>query len=449
MKKTVVEKEQRNEKAISAYVKEYVDFLGKAKTERLAFSAAVELLEKNGFKEITSFKKLKAGDKVWRGYHGKTLMAAVVGSNGTLSGLRVVGGHTDAPRLDLKPHAIYEKGGFTFFDTHMYGGVKKYQWLVLPLALYGTVVKKNGEVIDIAIGDKPNDPVFMISDILPHFGKDQLEKPAKDVVSAEDLDVIASCSKADSLTSILEKQYKIEKDDLLSAELEIVPAGMPRDVGLDRSMIAAYGHDDRVCAYAGLSALMDIAREGKKGIPQKTAMVILCDKEEIGSVGATGMESTFFENSVAELIDREKGSCSYLDIRRALENSSMLSADVCAASDPHYPDANSIGNESVMGKGPTAIKYTGAASKSGASDARAEFVGEVRRIMDEAGIPWQMAELGRAEKGGGGTISKFMARYGMDVLDFGVPLLNMHAPWELASKSDCWNTKRAYYAFMK
>jgi aspartyl aminopeptidase len=434
-------------KMVEKYTSEYMRFLNASKTERLAYSEAVKLLEKNGFKEISKVKKLRAGDKVWRGYHGKTLMASVIGKENITSGIKIVGGHTDAPRLDLKPRPILEKGYMTFFDTHMYGGIKKYQWLALPLALYGTIVKKSGECIDVAIGDEENDPVFMISDILPHFGKSQLEKKASDVVSAEDMDVFAGIAKEKEILEIFKKKYGVEKDDFLSAELEIVPAGKAREVGLDRSMIASYGHDDRVCAYAGLSALMDVAK--KKTPPAKTSMVLLCDKEEIGSVGATGMESTFFENSVAELIELVNGSAQMLDVRRTLEVSEMLSADVCAASDPHYEDSDSVGNAAKAGKGPCAIKYTGAASKGGASDARAEFIAKLRKLFDDEKIMWQMGELGRAEKGGGGTIAKFMARYGMDVIDFGTPLLNMHAPWELASKSDCWNTKCAYKVFFE
>jgi len=414
-------------KEAKKYVDDYKAFLAEAKTERRAYAAAVRLLEKAGFRELKGAKRLKAGDKVWRGYHGKTLFAAVVGKAGTASGVRVVGGHTDAPRLDLKPKPLYEKGDITFFDTHIYGGIKKYQWLVLPLALYGTVAKKDGTRVDVAIGDAPGDPAFMISDILPHFGKEQLEKKVKDAVAAEDMDVIAGLGK---IEDVLKEKYGVEKDDLLSAELEIVPAGAPRD---------------RVCAYAGLAALIDAARA--KGAPARTCAVVLCDKEEIGSVGASGMDSSFFENSVAELIDREGGGARDIDVRRALEASQMLSADVCAASDPHFPDADSTGNEARLGKGPCMIKYTGPATKSGANDARAEFIAALRRVLDDAGVTWQMGELGRAEKGGGGTIAKFMARFGMDVIDFGTPLLNMHAPWELASAEDCWNTTRAYRAF--
>ena len=457
-----------DKKATENYCKQYMDFLSKAKTERLAYEEAIRLLEKAGFREMSAVKRLRAGDKVWRGYHGKTLMACVVGNTPSAKGIRVVGGHTDAPRLDLKPRPVYSKGGVVYFDTHMYGGIKKYQWLVLPLALYGVIVRKDGSKVNVAIGDKPGDPIFMISDILPHLGKDQEQKTIKEFFPAEDMDVIAATdaelafgAKGDkddddgadgkavrkSFIDLLKKKYNVTEEDLLSSELEIVPAGMPREVGLDRSLIAAYGHDDRVCAYAGLSALLDIAKGTKP--PSRTCACILCDKEEIGSTGASGMESSFFENTVAELLDRESSGARDIDVRRALEASTMLSADVTAAADPHFPDVNSTGNEARLNKGPCASKYTGGASKSGASDCRAEFIADIRRMMDKAKVVWQMAELGKAEKGGGGTIAQFMARFGMDVLDFGTPLLNMHAPWELASKIDCHQTKCAYLAYFR
>ena len=453
-----------DKKATEAYCKEYMDFLAKAKTERRAFAEAVRLVEKAGFRELSTVKRLKAGDKVWRGYHGKTLMACVIGKTPSAKGIRVVGGHTDAPRLDLKPRPVYEKGGVVYFDTHMYGGIKKYQWLVLPLALYGVIVRKDGTKVEVAIGDDPKDPVFMISDILPHLGKDQEKKTIREFFPAEDMDVIAATDAAaayagdkakdkkdeavrKSFVELLKKKYNVTEEDLLSAELEIVPAGLPREVGLDRSLIAAYGHDDRVCAYAGLSALLDVAKA--KTPPARTCACILCDKEEIGSTGASGMESSFFENTVAELLDRESSGSRDIDVRRALEASTMLSADVTAAADPHFPDVDSTGNEARLNKGPCASKYTGGASKSGASDCRAEFIAEIRRMMDAGKVVWQMAELGKAEKGGGGTIAQFMARFGMDVLDFGTPLLNMHAPWELASKIDCHQTKCAYLAYFR
>ena len=432
----------------AAYCAAYMDFLAKGKTERRCYAAAIELLTKAGFKELSTLETLKPGDRVWRGYHAKTLMACVIGQTPSAAGIRVVGGHTDAPRLDLKPRPVYEKGGLVYFDTHVYGGIKKYQWLVLPLALYGVIVKTDGTVVEVAVGDEPGDPVFLISDILPHLGKDQEKKTQKEFFPAEDLDVIAGLGERAALVKLLGTKYNVTEEDLLSAELEIVPAGGPREVGLDRALIAAYGHDDRVCAYAGLSALVDIACAETP--PAHTCACILCDKEEIGSEGASGMASSFFENTVAELIEREgKGGARDIDVRRALEASTMLSADVTAAADPHFPDVDSTGNEARLGRGPAASKYTGGATKAGASDCRAEFVAEIRRLMAKGGVDWQMAELGKQEKGGGGTIAKFMARFGMDVLDFGTPLLNMHAPWELASKHDCYHTKKAYAAFLR
>ena len=437
-----------DDKLEAAYCAAYMDFLAKGKTERRCYAAAIELLTKAGFKELSTLKTLKPGDHVWRGYHAKTLMACVIGQTPSAAGIRVVGGHTDAPRLDLKPRPVYEKGGLVYFDTHVYGGIKKYQWLVLPLALYGVIVKTDGTVVEVAVGDEPGDPVFMISDILPHLGKDQEKKTQKEFFPAEDLDVVAGLGERAALVKLLGAKYGVTEEDLLSAELEIVPAGGPREVGLDRALIAAYGHDDRVCAYAGLSALVDIARA--KTPPARTCACILCDKEEIGSEGASGMASSFFENTVAELIEREgRGGARDIDVRRALEASTMLSADVTAAADPHFPDVDSTGNEARLGKGPAASKYTGGATKAGASDCRAEFVAEIRRLMAKGEVDWQMAELGRQEKGGGGTIAKFMARFGMDVLDFGTPLLNMHAPWELAAKHDCYHTKKAYAAFLR
>lgn len=437
-----------DDKLEAAYCAAYMDFLAKGKTERRCYAAAIELLTKAGFKELSTLETLKPGDRVWRGYHAKTLMACVIGQTPSAAGIRVVGGHTDAPRLDLKPRPVYEKGGLVYFDTHVYGGIKKYQWLVLPLALYGVIVKTDGTVVEVAVGDEPGDPVFLISDILPHLGKDQEKKTQKEFFPAEDLDVIAGLGERAALVKLLGTKYNVTEEDLLSAELEIVPAGGPREVGLDRALIAAYGHDDRVCAYAGLSALVDIACAETP--PTHTCACILCDKEEIGSEGASGMASSFFENTVAELIEREgKGGAHDIDVRRALEASTMLSADVTAAADPHFPDVDSTGNEARLGKGPAASKYTGGATKAGASDCRAEFVAEIRRLMAKGEVDWQMAELGRQEKGGGGTIAKFMARFGMDVLDFGTPLLNMHAPWELASKHDCYHTKKAYAAFLR
>ncbi len=447
-----------NYRPLEDYCTEYMRYLGIAKTERRSYAESIRLLKKAGFKELDSFKTLKKGDKVYRGYEDRTLMAAVIGSELiSKAGLKIVGGHTDAPRLDLKPRPLYEKGGYVYFDCHIYGGIKKYQWLVLPLALYGTIVRKDGTKVQVEVGDKPGDPVFMISDILPHLGYDQAKKTRDEFFPAEDLDVLAWTTyakatkdgeeKADKagLIAYLKKTYKVTEEDLLSAELEIVPAGMPREVGFDRALIAGYGHDDRVCSFAGLQALLDAADE----VPEQTAAILMCDKEEIGSVGSTGMTSSFFENTVAELIERQEKNAKDILVRRALEKSSMLSADVTAVADPHFPDVDSTGNAAKFHKGPAASKYTGGTSKGGASDCSPEFVATIRRIMDEGDVVWQMAELGKMEKGGGGTIAQFMARFGMKVLDMGTPLLNMHAPWELASKFDAWQTYRAYSAYLR
>ena len=441
--------------ACADYAKDYVSYLGIAKTERRAYAEAVRRIEALGFRELSTFETLKPGDKVYRGYHGKTLMAAVIGQEPVANGINVIGGHTDAPRIDLKPVPLCEKGGLAYFDTHYYGGIKKFHWLVHPLALYGVIVKPDGSKVEVAIGDNPGDPVFQITDILPHFGAEQSGKKVSEAFDPEDMDVLIGSAPEPNaakdaketvkrnILRLLADTYGVTEEDFLSAELELVPAGMPRDLGLDRSMITGYGHDDRVCAYAGLRALMDLP-----AIPRRTGMVLLCDKEEIGSVGATGMDSTFFENSVAELIARQDTPRPEIAVRRALEASRMLSADVCAASDPHFPNADSTGNMAKMNAGGCLIKYTGARGKSGASDARAEFIADLRRIFAKDGVVWQAGELGRCEKGGGGTIALYMARYGMDVVDFGVPLFNMHAPWETASKLDCYMTYRAYRAFL-
>ncbi len=431
------------------YCTEYMRYLGIAKTARRSYAESIRLLKAKGFKDLASFKTLKAGDKVFRGYQDRTLMAAVIGKQKiSEAGIKVVGGHTDAPRLDLKPKPLYEKGGSVYFDCHIYGGIKKYQWLTLPLALYGTIVRKDGSKVQVEVGDRPGDPIFMISDILPHLSKDQEKKPVNEFFPAEDLDVVCWTSDAkpkDALVKYLKATYHVDEDDLLSAELEIVPAGMPRYVGFDRSLIAGYGHDDRVCSFAGLQALLDASGE----VPAQTASILMCDKEEIGSMGATGMQSSFFENTVAELIERQEKSARDIMVRRALEKSSTLSADVTAIADPHFPDVDSTGNSAAFHKGPCASKYTGGTSKGGASDCSPEFVAKIRKIMADGKVTWQMAELGKMEKGGGGTISQYMARFGMDVLDMGTGLWNMHAPWELASAFDCWQTYCAYSAYLR
>ncbi len=448
--------------SLDEYIAEYLRYLGIAKTARRSYAESVRMLEAAGFRELGSFKSLKPGARVWRGYEDRTVMAAVIGCRSVAeAGIKVVGGHTDAPRLDLKPRPVYEKGGAVYFDCHIYGGIKKYQWLTLPLALYGTVVRKNGSRVEIAVGDGRNDPVFMITDILPHLGKDQAKKTRDEFFAAEDLDPVCWSTpgkkkgKGDSdgapsadrsgFVAYLKKKYRIDEEDLLSAELEIVPAGMPREVGFDRALIAGYGHDDRVCSFAALKALVDAS----KSVPEVTASILMCDKEEIGSVGSTGMQSSFFENTVAEFVERQEKSPRDIMVRRALERSTMLSADVTAAADPHFPDVDSTGNEARLHRGVAASKYTGGTSKGGASDCGPEFIAEIRRIMAEEGVAWQMAELGKMEKGGGGTISQYMARFGMKVLDMGTPMWNMHAPWEIVSKFDAWSTYRAYSAYLR
>ena len=443
------------------YCRQYMDYLGAAKTARRSYAESVKMLRAAGFREISSFKTLKAGDKVYRGCEDRTVLAAVVGKRPIASaGMKVVGGHTDAPRLDLKPRPLYEKGGIVYFDCHIYGGIKKYQWLTLPLALYGTVVRKDGSKVQIAVGDAPGDPIFMISDLLPHLGRDLEKKSMGEFFPAEDLDPVcwstpgkttkgdkASTPKADKpgLVEFLKKTYGVSEEDLLSAELEIVPAGLPREVGFDKALVAGYGHDDRVCSFAALKALIDAA--GKT--PVRTAAILMCDKEEIGSMGSTGMQSSFFENTVAELIERQERAPRDIMVRRALEASTMLSADVTAAADPHFPDVDSTGNEARIHHGVAASKYTGGTSKGGASDCGPEFLAEIRKIMEDGNVMWQMAELGRQEKGGGGTISQYMARFGMKGLDMGTPMWNMHAPWEIVSKSDCYQTYRAYSAYLR
>ena len=448
--------------SLEAYSAEYLRYLGVAKTARRSYAESVRMLEAAGFRELGSFRTLKPGARVWRGCEDRTVMAAVIGRRSVAeAGIKVVGGHTDAPRLALKPRPVYEKGGVVYFDCHIYGGIKKYQWLTLPLSLYGTIVRKDGSRVEIAVGDGRNDPVFMITDILPHLGKDQAKKTRDEFFAAEDLDPVCWSTpgkkkgKGDSdgapsadrsgFVAYLKRKYRIDEEDLLSAELEIVPAGMPREVGFDRALIAGYGHDDRVCSFAALKALVDASRS----VPEVTASILMCDKEEIGSVGSTGMQSSFFENTVAELLERQEKSPRDIMVRRALERSTMLSADVTAAADPHFPDVDSTGNEARLHRGVAASKYTGGTSKGGASDCGPEFIAEIRRIMAEEGVAWQMAELGKMEKGGGGTISQYMARFGMKVLDMGTPMWNMHAPWEIVSKFDAWSTYRAYSAYLR
>ena len=447
--------------SVAAYCRDYVDFLSVAKTEREAFALAVSQAQSRGFVDLDSLRdgaqRLKPGMKVYRGCRGKTLLAAVIGKRGFEQGLHLVGGHTDAPRLDAKPVPLYQDGGVALLDTHYYGGIKKYQWVAMPLALHGVVVRQDGTLVQVCIGEDPADPVFTITDLLPHLGKEQAAKPMSEGINGEGLNVLFGslpAEKADDdpevkdkvklgILRLLEKRYGIEEQDFASAELEIVPAGPARDLGLDRSMILGYAHDDRVCAYAGLRALFDL-----EATPEHTAVVLLCDKEEIGSVGATGMDSVFLENSVAEMIALTGAVDTNLALRRCLERSRMLSADVNALHDPNYPDVSSPNNMAQINAGVVVAKYTGSRGKSGSSDASAEFMAEIRQVFNAAGVVWQSGELGKVDVGGGGTIALFLARYGMDVVDCGVGLFSMHAPWEVAGKLDAYMAYKGYRAFL-
>ena len=442
-------------KKLEAVAAEYRDFLDKGKTERECAALAVAALEKNGYlsleKAIAGKKKLKAGDKVYLNQMGKAVLTFLIGRKPLAEGMNIVGAHIDSPRLDLKQNPLYEDGDFALADTHYYGGIKKYQWVARELALHGVVVKKDGTKTEICIGEKDGDPVVGISDLLIHLSQEQMEKKLQEAIPGEKLDLILGgkpLAGAETepvkaqLLQILKDQYGIEEEDFLSAEIEAVPAGKARDFGLDRSMIIGYGHDDRVCAFAELKAVLSL-----EGIPEYTCCGMLVDKEEIGSVGATGMRSNYLENAVAEILELQ-GAYSELNVRRALRNSRMLSCDVSAGFDPLYASAFEKKNAAWLGRGVCFNKFTGSRGKSGSNDANAEFLGSLRRIMDDNKVCWQTAELGRVDLGGGGTIAYICALYGMEVVDSGVAVLNMHAPMEIISKADLYESVKAYKAFM-
>lgn len=445
-------------KNIESYCRRYIQFLNQAKTEREAFTAARQMAEKAGYKNIDSIidkpSQLKPGAKVYRSWYGKTLILAHLGQRPLAEGLNIVGGHIDAPRLDPKPNPLYEDGELGWLDTHYYGGIKKYHWVAMPLALHGVVVLKSGKTVNISIGEKANDPVFCVTDLLPHLSKDQAKKQLSEGISGENLNLLFGSIPIEddetrnrvrrNLLLILEDQYGITDADFASAELEIVPAGPARDCGLDRSMILGYGHDDRVCAYAGLEALLDL-----KTTPEHTAIALLCDKEEIGSVGATGMQSNFFENTIAELVSRTEKNYSDITLRRCLEQSRMISGDVHSVHDPNYSEVSSPNNMAQLNAGLIIAKYGGARGKSHSNDARAEFMALLRKVFDEANVLWQSAEMGKVDQGGGGTIAMFLAHYGMDVVDCGPGLLSMHAPWEVAGKLDTYMAFKGYRAFLE
>ncbi|MBR4435609.1 MAG: aminopeptidase [Clostridia bacterium] len=441
---------------LDAICANYAKFLDNGKTERECVSEAVKLAEKKGYKDFAKLKagkKLKAGDCVYFNCMGKAVMLFKIGKQPLEKGLNIVGAHIDSPRIDIKQNPLYEESGIAYLDTHYYGGIKKYQWVTIPLAMHGVVAKKDGELVDIVIGEDPKDPVVGISDLLIHLSADQLQKKASVVIEGEDLNIIIGNrpQKVDdndkapvksAMLKILEEKYGIEEEDFLSAEIEVVPAGPTRDFGLDRSMILGYGHDDRVCAYAQIDAILSIDE-----VPAYTICCVLADKEEIGSVGATGMSAKYFENAVAELINAT-GDYSDLILRRALAASRMLSCDVSAGFDPNFAGVFEAKNTAYLGRGVCFNKFTGRGGKGGSNDANAEYLGKLRKLMDDAGVNFQTAELGKVDQGGGGTIAYICAAYGMEVIDSGVAVLSMHAPWEIISKADLYEAVKAYRAFM-
>ncbi|WP_308697890.1 aminopeptidase [uncultured Thomasclavelia sp.] len=438
-------------KDVMAFNEGYKNFITNGKTERLCVKQSIELAKEKGFKELSEYETLKPGDKVYVNNMNKNIALFVVGKQPIETGMRILGAHIDSPRMDLKQNPLYESEGFALLDTHYYGGVKKYQWVTIPLSLIGVVVKKDGTVIDVNIGEDENDPVVGISDLLIHLSADQMKKDASKVIEGEDLDVtIASIPLKDSekeavkanVLKILKEKYDFEEEDFLSAEIEVVPSGKARDYGIDRSMVAGYGHDDRVCAYTSLMALLQV------NDPEYTSCCILVDKEEIGSVGATGAQSLFFENTVAELLAKQ-GTDSFVKTRQALANSKMLSSDVSAGVDPLYLSVNDKKNAAYLGKGIVFNKYTGSRGKSGSNDANAEYMAEIRNVLDSKNVYYQTAELGKVDQGGGGTIAYILGNYNMNVIDAGVAVLNMHAPMEIVSKVDVYEAYVAYLTFLE
>ncbi len=460
-------------KECEQFAREYMDFLDNGKTERECVDTIVEEIEKHGYVEMEKLAaqgaKLSRGDKVYSVWMNKSIVLYQIGEDKLEQGMNILGAHIDSPRLDVKQNPLYEDGGFAYLDTHYYGGIKKYQWVAIPLALHGVVVKKDGTTVIVNIGDRKDDPVFFISDLLVHLSQEQLEKKAAKVIEGEALDLIIgnrpymeeSGAKKDagkkekdeesakekeavkkSVLALLKEYYDIEEEDFISAELEIVPAGRAREAGLDRSMIMAYGQDDRVCAFASYRAMLEASDL------KRTACCILVDKEEIGSVGATGMQSHFFENSVAELMQLT-GEYSELALRRCLARCDMLSSDVSSAYDPGFAASFDKKNVAYLGDGMVFNKFTGARGKSGSNDANAEYIAHIREIFAGEKVNFQTAELGKVDLGGGGTIAYILALYGMNVIDCGVPVLNMHAPFEVTSKADVFEMKRGYVAFLR
>ena len=440
------------------FAEEYRKFISNCKTERECVTALEARAKEAGFMDlkdvIANGTTLKAGDKVFANNMGKGMALFVIGQDSMEKGMNILGAHIDSPRLDLKQDPLYEDTDFAMLDTHYYGGIKKYQWVTLPLALHGVIVKKDGTVVKVNIGDKPGDPVVGVSDLLIHLSGDQMTKKASEVIGGENLDLLIGSIPMETedesvkekvkanIMNILTKEYGVEEEDFLSAEIEVVPAGEAKDYGFDRSMIMGYGHDDRVCAFPSFEAIAVSEN------PKTTSVCLLVDKEEIGSVGASGMESRFFENTVAEVMNAA-GDYSELKLRRALANSKVLSSDVSAAYDPNFPSVMTKHNTAYFGKGLVFNKYTGSRGKGGSNDANAEYIGKLREIMDRHEVSFQTAELGKVDQGGGGTIAYILANYGLNVIDSGVPVLNMHAPWEIISKVDLYEAYRGYIAFLK
>ena len=444
----------------------YKDYLFNGKTEREGVKFIIEKAKAAGYisleDAISKKKKLKAGDKIYAVCMGKTVALFNIGKKNLEEGMNILGAHLDSPRLDVKQNPLYESKDLAYLDTHYYGGIKKYQWVTLPLAIHGVVAKTDGTTVDIVIGEDENDPVFCVTDILIHLAQDQMVKKASVAVEGENLDLLIGSKPLEIKSSkdgkddkknkkdlvkqqvleILKKKYGIAEEDFISAELEIVPAGKPRDMGLDKSMIIAYGQDDKVCAYTSLVAQLAVKS------PEKTSCTLLVDKEEIGSVGATGMQSKFFENSVAEILELA-GYTGNLSLRRCLQNSSMLSSDVSAGYDPLYASCFEAKNAAYLGRGMVFNKFTGSRGKSGSNDANAEYIGRLRGILEKNKVYYQTAELGKVDVGGGGTIAYILSLYGMEVVDCGVAVLNMHAPWEVTSKADIFETEKGYEAFLK
>ena len=434
--------------------KDYIDFMSLSKTERETVDNSIKIAEKAGFKDLNTVSELKAGDKVYFNNRGKSLFLFVVGKEDLAKGLNILGAHVDSPRLDLKQHPLYEDSGLVLLDTHYYGGIKKYQWVAQPLALHGVVCKKDGSLVKVVIGESEDDPVVGVSDLLIHLAADQMKKTGSNVVEGEDLNVLFGSIPATTeedekelvkknILNLLKEKYDIEEDDFISAEIEVVPAGKARDYGFDRSMVMAYGQDDNVCAYTSLRAIVEEEN------PERTSCCILSDKEEVGSQGNTGMCSSAFENTLAELMDK-CGQYSELNIRRCLRNSMMLSSDVSAAHDPNYPSVSSPNqNNAEFGKGIVFNKYTGSRGKGGSNDANPEFIAKIRKVLDDNGVNYQTSELGKVDQGGGGTIAYILANKDVEEIDAGVAVQNMHACYEVTSKVDIYEAYLAYKVFLK